>query len=190
MATNLPSCCFIQFLEQLLKLLANFSLLKYVKPQRRYGFLITKEPSFGFQILDFNKRSFVSLLNNDQSLNYSKPQVSHKSGFYAFLSPPKTQHCLSFRGLRPTRALPWTHWGAYWGPPAKFSNDLWSLHVVSTAQLPQDWEFFLFSYWDWDFGLFQCWELGSEPPSPPPSGPSLMLLDNRPLKLLLCTTSF
>ena len=33
-----------------------------------------------------------------------------------------------------------------------------------TAQLPQDWEFFLFSYWDWDFGLFQCWELGSEPP--------------------------
>ena len=49
-------------------------------------------------------------------------------------------------------------------PPAEFSNDLWSLHVVPMAQLPQDWEFFLFSYWDWDFGLFQCWELRSEPP--------------------------
>ena len=49
-------------------------------------------------------------------------------------------------------------------PPAEFSNDLWSLHVVPMAQLPQDWEFFLFSYWDWDFGLFQCWELGSESP--------------------------
>ena len=47
-------------------------------------------------------------------------------------------------------------------PPAEFSNDLWSLHVVPTAQLPQDWEFFLFSHWNWDFGLFQCWELGSE----------------------------
>ena len=83
------------------------------------------------------------------------------------------QHCLSFRGLRSldSRALPWTHGEltAAPRPPAAFSNDLWSLHVVPTAQLPQDWEFFLFSYWDWDVGLFQCWELGSEPP---PSGPS------------------
>ena len=48
-------------------------------------------------------------------------------------------------------------------PPAEFSNDLWSLHVVPEAQLPQDWEFFLFSYWGWDFELFKCWEMGSEP---------------------------
>ena len=54
MATNLPSCFLIQFLEQLLKFLLNFILLKYVKSQRSYGFLITKElifwllPNFGF----------------------------------------------------------------------------------------------------------------------------------------------
>ena len=52
MATNLPSCFSIQFLEQLLKFLVNFTLLKYVKSQRSYGFLITKELIFGFQILD------------------------------------------------------------------------------------------------------------------------------------------
>ena len=38
MATNLPFCFFIQFLEQLLKFLANFTSLKYVKSQRSYGF--------------------------------------------------------------------------------------------------------------------------------------------------------
>ena len=43
MATNLPSFFFIQYLEQLLKFLVNFTLLKYVKSQRSYGFLITKE---------------------------------------------------------------------------------------------------------------------------------------------------
>ena len=42
MATNLPLCFFIQFLEQLLKFLVNFTLLKYAKSQRSYGFLITK----------------------------------------------------------------------------------------------------------------------------------------------------
>ena len=60
MATNLPSCFFIQFLEQLLKFLVNFSLLKYVKSQRNYGFLIKGAdfwlPNFGF------KRSLLSLL--------------------------------------------------------------------------------------------------------------------------------
>ena len=53
MATNLPSSFFIEFLEQLLEFQANFTLLKYVKSQRSYGFLITKELIFGFQILDF-----------------------------------------------------------------------------------------------------------------------------------------
>ena len=52
MATNLPSYFSIQFLEQLLKFLVKFTLLKCVKSQRSYGFLITKELNFGFQILD------------------------------------------------------------------------------------------------------------------------------------------
>ena len=46
MATNLPFCFLIRFLEQLLKFLVNFTLLKYVKSQRSYGFLITKELIF------------------------------------------------------------------------------------------------------------------------------------------------
>ena len=54
MATNLPSCFSIQFLEQLLKFLVNFTLLKYVKSQGSYGFLITKGlifwlPNFGLK---------------------------------------------------------------------------------------------------------------------------------------------
>ena len=52
MATNPPSCFSIQFLEQLLKFLVNFTLLKYVKSQRSYDFLITKELIFGLQILE------------------------------------------------------------------------------------------------------------------------------------------
>ena len=51
MATNLSSCFLIQFLEQLLKFLVNFALLKYVKSQKLW-LLITKELIFGFQILD------------------------------------------------------------------------------------------------------------------------------------------
>ena len=61
MATNLPSCFFIQFLEQLLKFLVNFTLLKYVKSQRNYGFLITKELIFGFQILDLKDHFSASI---------------------------------------------------------------------------------------------------------------------------------
>ena len=61
MSTNLPSCFFIQFLEQLPKFLANFTLLKYVKSQRNYGFLITKELIFGFQILDLKDHFSASL---------------------------------------------------------------------------------------------------------------------------------
>ena len=65
MATNLPSCFFIQFLEQLLKFLVNFTLLKYVKSQRSYGFLITKELIFGFQILDLKDHFSASLSQFD-----------------------------------------------------------------------------------------------------------------------------
>ena len=63
MATNLPSCFFIQFLEQLLKFLVNFTLLKYDKSERSYGFVITKELIFGFQILDL-KDHFSASLNS------------------------------------------------------------------------------------------------------------------------------
>ena len=63
MATNLLSCFLIQFLEQLLKFLANFTLLKYVKSQRSYGFLITKELIFGFQILDLKVHFSASLMH-------------------------------------------------------------------------------------------------------------------------------
>ena len=59
----LPSCFFIQFLEQLVKFLVNFTLLKYVKPQRSYCFFITKELIFGFQILDL-KDHFSAFLRN------------------------------------------------------------------------------------------------------------------------------
>ena len=61
MATNLPSCFSIEFLEQLLKFLVNFPLLKYVKSQRSYGFLITKELIFGFQLLDLKDHFSASL---------------------------------------------------------------------------------------------------------------------------------
>ena len=61
MAINLRFCFFIQFLEQLLKFLVNFTLLKYVKSQGSYGFFITKELIFGFQILDLNDHFSTSL---------------------------------------------------------------------------------------------------------------------------------
>ena len=61
MATNLASCFSIEFLGQLLKFLVNFTLLKYVKSQRSYGFLITKEVIFGFQILDLKDHFSASL---------------------------------------------------------------------------------------------------------------------------------
>ena len=61
MATNLLSCFFIQFLEQLPKFLVNFTLLKYVKSQISYGFLITKELIFGFQMLDVKDQFSASL---------------------------------------------------------------------------------------------------------------------------------
>ena len=64
MATNLPSSFFIQFLEQLLTFLVNFTLLKYVKSQRSYGFLITKELIFGFQILDLKDHFSASLTSS------------------------------------------------------------------------------------------------------------------------------
>ena len=77
MATNVPSCFFIQFSEQLLKFLGNLTLLKYVTSQRSYGFLITKELIFDFQILDLKDHFSAFLIStshlivevlNDQNL--------------------------------------------------------------------------------------------------------------------------
>ena len=70
MATNLPSCFSVQFLEHLLKFLVNFTLLKYVKSQRSYGFLITKKLIFGFQILDLKDHFSASLRN----LGFIRPE--------------------------------------------------------------------------------------------------------------------
>ena len=69
MATNLPSCFSIQFLEQLLKFLVNLTLFKYVKSQRSYGFLITKELIFGFQILDLKDHFSASLNSSGYQIN-------------------------------------------------------------------------------------------------------------------------
>ena len=84
MATNLPSCSSIQFLEQLMKFLVNFTLLKYVKSQRSYGFLITKELIFGFQILDLKDHFSASLrcllsrenLNSALSASYIQMDIT------------------------------------------------------------------------------------------------------------------
>ena len=73
MATNLPSCFFIQYLEQLLKFLVNFTLLKYVKSQRSYGSLITKELIFGFQILDLKDHFSASF---KQKADISNTEIS------------------------------------------------------------------------------------------------------------------
>ena len=53
---------FYSILEQLLKFLVNFTLLKYVKSQGSCGFLITKELIFGFQILDLKDHFSASLI--------------------------------------------------------------------------------------------------------------------------------
>ena len=57
--------------SNLMKFLVNFTLLKYVKSQRSYGFLITKELIFGFQILDLKDHFSASLTG---------PFSSRKSG--------------------------------------------------------------------------------------------------------------
>ena len=67
MATNLPFSFFIQFLEQLLKFLINFTLLKYVKSQRSYGFLITKKLIFGSQFLDLKVHFSASLISQSEA---------------------------------------------------------------------------------------------------------------------------
>ena len=88
MATNLPSCFSIEFLEQLLKFLVNSTLLKYVKFQRSYGFLITKELIFGFQILDLKDHFSASLEDATGALSAN---LKH-SVFKIFLESMPSDH--------------------------------------------------------------------------------------------------
>ena len=81
MATNLPSCFFIQLLEQFLKFLVNFTLLQYVKSRRSYGFLITKELIFGFQVLDLKDHFSASLSV------HMRRAISHSHMTYAETGP-------------------------------------------------------------------------------------------------------
>ena len=85
--SNLPSCFSIEFLEQLLKFLVNFTLLKYVKSQRSYGFLITKELIFGFQILDLKDHFSASLkekpsVSGSRIFGYQFYVISQIFGYY------------------------------------------------------------------------------------------------------------
>ena len=101
MATNLPSCFSIQFLEQFLKFLVNFTLLKYVKSQRSYGFLITKELIFGFQILDLNDHFSASLNTytfDSITITSYIEQIQRKSCVVIQLCP--STHIRSLTGVR------------------------------------------------------------------------------------------
>ena len=79
MATNLPFCFFIQYLEQLLKFLANITLLKYVKSQRSCGFFITKKFILGFQIVDLKVHFSAPLIlqyhSSGESINKLKTEL-------------------------------------------------------------------------------------------------------------------
>ena len=57
----IKNVAFYSIYEQLLKFLVNFTLLKYVKSQRSYGFLITKKLIFDFRILDLKDHFSASL---------------------------------------------------------------------------------------------------------------------------------
>ena len=103
MAKNLPSWFSVQFLEQLLKFLANFTLLKYIKSQRSYGFLITKELIFGFQILDLKDLFSASLKSTTFNLRCKWFQMSILSPFQMFWCARnhgnKFQNQISFRRI-------------------------------------------------------------------------------------------
>ena len=91
MATNVPFCRFIQFLEQLLKFLANFALLEYVKSQRSYGFLITKKLILDFKILDLKVHFSASLIQAPfEFSNQLRGQCGQDQGQYipAFTDEP------------------------------------------------------------------------------------------------------
>ena len=67
-----------------MKFLVNFTLLKYVKYQRSYGFLITKELIFGFQILDLKGHFSASSNKNQQQPDPQKWRLLY--GFLLYFS--------------------------------------------------------------------------------------------------------
>ena len=69
---------FLKVLEELLKFLVNFTWLKYVKSKRSYGFLITKDLIFGFQILDL-KDHFSASLKQHYAHIYRTDQFNPKT---------------------------------------------------------------------------------------------------------------
>ena len=150
MATNLPSCCSIQFLEQLLKFPVNITLLKYVKSQRSYDFLITKELIFGFQILNLKDHFSASLIEkiyeefvsqNSRDQTFSSLYQGIRSSWVCYTgiqlySKIITMNASQFNKLWLTIFNPiqagvfWNHTG--WGggivlpPPPPFLLYLWS----------------------------------------------------------------
>ena len=101
MATNLPSCFSIEFLEQLLKFLVNFTLLKYVESQRSYGILITKELIFGFQILDLKDHFSASLKVNFSLWAIDAFHAMHSSNILScfFRNLIQRSGCITLRRL-------------------------------------------------------------------------------------------
>ena len=85
------------FLEQPLKFLVNFTLLKYVKCQRSYRFLITKELSFSFQILDLKDHFSASLKSKMilfglyQAKHYKFIALKVLTGTKTVPSPPQNE---------------------------------------------------------------------------------------------------
>ena len=69
--------------------------MRYVKSQRNYGFLITKELIFGFQILDL-KNHFSASLNNDEHTHLDKRTGNTDILDMAFISPNLTKHDIQF----------------------------------------------------------------------------------------------
>ena len=93
-SNNSTILLFIHFLEQLLKFLVNFTLLKYVKSQRSYNFLITKRaefwlPNFGF------KRSLLSLLKHSDLWPKAVVCPKIRSNRNVLLATPETTVGLS-----------------------------------------------------------------------------------------------
>ena len=99
MVKKLPYCFSVQFSEQLLKFLADFFLLKYVKFQRSYGFLT----DFWLQILDLKDHFTASLRETTFNLRYKWFQMSILSPFQMFGCARnhgnKFQNHISFGGI-------------------------------------------------------------------------------------------
>ena len=88
------------FLEKLSKFLVNFTLLKFVKSQRNYGLLITKELIFGFQILDLKDHFSASLItlsakSHEKHLVIEQLPWCRNQSYSINFMPPETFKCAS-----------------------------------------------------------------------------------------------